>query len=42
MENNKEELVKKYRSILVKSDLYGKKNELKSLENESYRADFWQ
>lgn len=41
MEIDKEQLKTKYLAILSKADLDGKKEELKSLEEQSYEASFW-
>jgi len=42
MEINKEQLKTKYQSILDKAHLRGKKDELKTLEEQSCEASFWQ
>ena len=42
MEINIEQLKTKYQSILNKADLRGKKDELKTLETQSYEPSFWQ
>lgn len=41
METNIEQLKSKYQSILSKAKLGDKKNELKSLEEQSYETSFW-
>lgn len=42
METNKEQLKTKYQSILNKANLPDKKDELKTLESQSYEPAFWQ
>lgn len=42
MEIDVEQLKTKYQSILSKADLIGKKDELKTLEAQSYEASFWE
>lgn len=42
MEINKEQLETKYQAILSKANLHGKKDELKTLEAQSYTPSFWQ
>lgn len=42
MEINKEQLKTKYKSILDKANLLGKKDELKTLEQQSCEPSFWQ
>jgi peptide chain release factor 2 len=42
MENKKEELNNRYQAILNKAGLAGKKEELVSLEKETYNPSFWQ
>lgn len=42
MEVNVEQLKTKYQAILSKADLIGKKDELKTLEAQSYEASFWE
>ena len=42
MEINKEQLETKYQAILSKANLLGKKDELKTLEAQSYTPSFWQ
>ncbi len=42
MEINVEQLKTKYQAILSKADLIGKKDELKTLEAQSYEASFWE
>ena len=41
MEIDIEQLKTKYKAILSKADLSGKKNELKTLGKQSYEASFW-
>ena len=42
MEINKEQLKTKYQSILNKANFPNKKEELKTLESQSYKSSFWQ
>ncbi|MEK7177422.1 MAG: PCRF domain-containing protein, partial [Patescibacteria group bacterium] len=42
MEIDKEQLKTRYQAILDKSNLVGKKDELKTLETQSYEASFWE
>jgi peptide chain release factor 2 len=42
METNIEQLKTKYQAILNKANLHGKKDELKMLEEQSYKPSFWQ
>lgn len=42
MEIDKEQLKTKYQAILSKANLSGKKDELKTSEEQSYEASFWQ
>ncbi len=42
MEINKEQLETKYQAILSKANLQGKKDQLKTLEGQSYTPSFWQ
>ncbi len=42
METNKEQLKTKYQSILSKANLHGKKDELKTYEQQSCEPSFWQ
>jgi len=42
MEIDAEQLKTKYQAILTRADIHGKKEELKTLEVQSYEASFWQ